>query len=342
MSHLTYLIGAGASKNALPLDNELVKVMEELNLIGRKHPKEIIDQSYFDSFENRFKKVVELASKESSIDTLAKKHQYNSYMFYDIKNLIWSYFSIEAGKNNIDKRYTNLLLRVQDDNASRFKLKENVSFLTWNYDLQIAEAIASIDHIDIGKVAEKYYTHPGYELLYPDLINRNSKPKLFKLIHLNGCAGYYRKLPDNNYTHWCGCDIADPHRYNDFIRLVEQNFYTNTINSSSNRNSISFAFENNHFKEQSLKYSKQIAAETTHLVIIGYSLPDFNKSIDSQILDEMKKLRYVCIQNPLAEKIKTKLLGISKNIQYRHQVNELEFYLEDDDMNQFHLPPDIF
>jgi hypothetical protein len=342
MSHLTYLIGAGASKNALPLDDDLMSVLRDLTSKGKEFPKDAITQTYLQSFETRFKNVVELASQEKSIDTLAKIHQYDSEMFYNIKNLLWSYFSIAAGRNNLDYRYKNLLMKVQDGLANRFKLKENVSFITWNYDLQIAEAIASIDKIDIWKVAEKYYTYPGYELLNPDLINRNSNPKLFKLVHLNGCAGFYRRLPDNNYTHWCGCDISDPNQYNKFINLVEQNLYTNTINSTSNRNSISFAFENNHIKEQSLKYSKQIASETTHLVIIGYSLPDFNKAIDCEILNEMKSLKYVCIQNPHAEKLKTKLLSMSTNIGYKYEIEGLNFQLESDDMNEFHLPADIF
>lgn len=342
MSHLTYLIGAGASKNALPLDNDLMSVLRDLTSKGKEFSKDAITQTYLQTFETRFKKVVELASQEKSIDTLAKIHQYDSEMFYNIKNLLWSYFSIAAGRNNLDYRYKNLLMKVQDDMATRFKLKDNVSFITWNYDLQIEEAIATIDKIDIWKVAEKYYTYPGYELLNPDLINRNSNPKLFKLVHLNGCAGFYRRLPDNNYTHWCGCDISDPNQYNKFINLVEQNLYTNTINSTSNRNSISFAFENNYIKEQSLKFSKQIAADTTHLVIIGYSLPDFNKSIDCEILNEMKSLKYVCIQNPHAEKLKTKLLSMSTNIGYKYEIEGLKFQLESDDMNEFHLPADIF
>lgn len=345
MNHLTYLIGAGASKNALPLDNDLMSVLRELTSKRKEYgnlSEDVITQRYLESFESRFKNVVELATREKSIDTLAKIHQYDSDMFYNIKNLIWSYFSIAAGRNILDYRYKNLLMKVQDDNASRFKIKDNVSFISWNYDLQIEESIASIDKIEIWKVAEKYYTYPGYELLNPDLMNRNANPKLFKLIHLNGCAGFYRKIPNNNYTHWCGCDISDPYQFNKFVNLVEQNLYTNTINSNSNRNSISFAFENNHLKENSLKLTKQIAAATSHLVIIGYSLPDFNKAIDSEILNEMKNLKYICIQNPQAEKLKTKLIGISKNIGYKFEMEGLKFNLESDDMNEFHLPADIF
>lgn len=342
MSHLTYLIGAGASKNALPLDSSLLKQMDVLTTIGSNHPKEMITENYLNSFETRFSHILKLASKEKSIDTLAKKLQYDDNLFYNIKNLIWLYFSIVAGRNNIDNRYTNLILKVQDDSASRFRLKDNVSFITWNYDLQLAEAIASIDQIEIWKVAEKYYTYPGYELLNPDMMNRNANPNLFKIVHLNGCAGYYRKEPDNGITHWCGCDLTDPIQYNNLINLIEKNFYTNLAKPRITKNSISFAFEDTYTKRQSLKFSKNIAAETTHLVIIGYSLPDFNKIIDTEILNEMKNLKYVCIQNPNAEKLKTKLLGMSTNIGYKFEMDGLKFHLESDDMNEFHLPPDIF
>jgi hypothetical protein len=342
MSHLTYLFGAGASKNALPIDDSLVKRMRDITTIGSNHPKELISVNYLNSFENRFIHILELASKEKSIDTLAKKLQYDEDLFYNIKNLIWIYFSIVAGKNKIDNRYTNLLLKVQDDSASSYRIKDNVSFITWNYDLQIAEAIANIDQIDIRKVAEKYYTYPGYELIKPDMMNRTVNPNLFKIVHLNGCAGYYRKEPDNSISHWCGCDLTDPIQYNNFINLIETNFYTNLSKPRVIKNSISFAFEDSYIKAQSLKFSKKIAAETTHLVIIGYSLPDFNKVIDSEILNEMKKLQYICIQNPNAEKIKTKLLGISSNIGYKNDMGELNIHIESEDMNEFHLPPDIF
>ncbi len=342
MSHLTYLIGAGASKKALPIDDSLVKLMKDITTIGSNHPKELITENYLNSFETRFSNIIELASKEKSIDTLAKKLQYDENLFYNIKNLIWLYFSVMAGRNNIDNRYTNLLLKVQDDDASRYRIKDNVSFISWNYDLQLAEAIASIDQIDIWKVAEKYYTYPGFELLNPDLMNRNSNPNLFKIVHLNGCAGYYRKEPDNGIAHWCGCDITDPIQYNNLINLIEKNFYTNPTKARANKNSISFAFEDSYIKEQSLRFSKSIAAETTHLVIIGYSLPDFNKVIDVEIINEMKKLKYVCIQNPNAEKLKAKLLDISTNIGYKYEIEGLKFNLESEDMNEFHLPSDFF
>ena len=74
-------------------------------------------------------------------------------------------------------------------------------------------------------------------------MNRNANPNLFKIVHLNGCAGYYRKEPDNGITHWCGCDLTDPIQYNNLINLIEKNFYTNLAKPRITKNSISFAFE---------------------------------------------------------------------------------------------------
>lgn len=338
MSYITYLIGAGASKKVFPLNENLINRMEEMITIGGNHAKNELNQTYLKSLEDIFKPIIAQAKKEKSIDTLAKI-KLNSELLYDIKNLIWLYFSSNAGQGNLDNRYKNLLIKLRDNKASQFRIKDGISFLSWNYDLQIEEAISEIDSTDIWRVADKFYTYPGLEFTSPQKLGRNSNPKYFSIVHLNGCAGYYFDVAGNTYKDWYNCDLKNSKDYDKFLHLVAQNFYTNLHINKSKRSSISFAFEDAYFNKQSLLYSKVIAAATTHLVVIGYSFPDFNREIDRSILNEMKKLNYICIQDPNSEKLKYKLTSLSENIKEKIKENKVEIYLEND-TNEFHFPYD--
>lgn len=49
----------------------------------------------------------------------------------------------------------------------------------------------------------------------------------------------------------------------------------------------------------------KIAEETVYLVLIGYSFPVFNRGLDKALIDSMKSLKKVCIQDPNCESIKS-------------------------------------
>lgn len=339
MSYVTYLIGAGASYNALPLNEALITRMNAMITIGKNHPENELNQTYLKTFENTFKPIIELAKKEKSIDTLANIHL-NSSIFYDIKTLIWLYFSSVAGKGNLDNRYKNLLVKMRDNSASNFRIRDGFSFLSWNYDLQIEEAISEIGGTEIWRVADRFYTYPGLEFTSPEKIGRNSNPKYFSIVHLNGCAGYYYDVAGNTYREWYNCDIANSRDYDKLLHIVAQNFYTNLHINKSKRSSIAFAFEDAHYNKQSLIHTKEIAAASTHLVVIGYSFPDFNREIDRRILNEMKNLKYICIQDPNAEKLKHKLMSQSENVKDKVKKGAIDFYIEND-LSEFHFPFDL-
>ena len=336
MSQITYIFGAGASFNALPLNVNLITHISDFISIGRNHPVDDINQSNLKIFENKFNPIIELAGRESSIDTFAKI-KLNSDLLYDIKNLLWIYFSAVAGRGKLNKRYKNLLIKLNAGSSNSFRIDENFNFLSWNYDLQMEEAISEIDNISISSVPDKFYTYPGLEFTSPHKIGRNNNPKYYSLIHLNGCAGYYYDFTEKKHKQWYNCDLTNPKEYDNLLRLVIQNFYTNPSERNSKMNSISFAFEDGDFNKQSLYHSEKIAADTTHLVVIGYSFPDFNREIDRIILNKMKNLKYLCIQNKNAKKLLDKVSEISENIKEKINRKNLKTY-EEEDLDEFHLP----
>ena len=339
MEHLTYMFGAGASCKALPLDNSLVSKMEDIITIGRNFPVNIVSQSYLKSFEDNYREIIKLAREKGSLDTLASLSFNKPELVNNIKNLIWVYFSANSGNGQVDNRYTKLIAKIRERSATNLAFKNNVSLLTWNYDLQIEEAIASADEIHISKVADKFYTYPGFELISNHKLLHNSNPETYFLVHLNGCAGYYFDINNRSYNSCNNLDLKNPDNYNTMLTLVAQNFNTNTIIGQRVRNSISFAFEDNYYSIQAKNHAKEIAKKTTHLVIIGYSLADFNRDVDREILNEMSNLKYISIQNPVANELKTKLIKISNTIGMLNSNETIEFHIDaSNDINEFHYP----
>ncbi len=339
MEHLTYLFGAGASCKALPLDNALINRLEEIITIGRNLPVNDVNQRYLRSFEDNYSDIIKMAREKGSLDTLANLSFRKPDLVNNIKNLIWIYFSANSDKGEIDNRYTKLIAKIRNRNATNFAFRNDVSLLTWNYDLQIEEAISTIDGIHISKVADKFYTYPGFELISKHKMLQNSNPDTFSLVHLNGCAGYYYDINSRSFHSCNNLDLTDPVKYNTMLNIVVQNFNTNTIIGESVRNSITFAFEENYYSNQAKKYAKEIAKKTTHLVIIGYSLADFNREVDREILNEMTNLKYISIQNPSANELKSKLLQISNTIGILNSNDSIEFHIENnDEINEFHFP----
>lgn len=236
-------------------------------MVGDNYPKEEITQSYLSFFQNNFLPLIQEAEQEVSIDTLAHMY-FGDNRLHHIKALLWMFFSSRAGLGKVDPRYKNLLLKIGKKTPTAYQIEKNVNFLSWNYDLQIEEAFAQLDNTDIWRVPRKMYSFPGVRYTDPDITNRNSNPETFRLVHLNGCAGFYYNQRANSYDNWYGCDLADVAQYNKLLSLVCQQFYTNTSSPSALSNCINFVGEDNSFSQETINHAKRIAENTTHLVIM--------------------------------------------------------------------------
>jgi len=339
MDHVTYLFGAGASFKALPLNN---KSLEELGYIitkGKEFLNNSQDQNYLNNFLNWYSPILEEAKAEVSLDTLAMININNREKLNRIKTLIWLYFSAKAGQNKLDSRYKNLLVKLRDDNTKNFRVNDNCSFLSWNYDLQLEEAYATLATTDIWEVPKHLYSYPGIHFVNPDAIKRNSSPKSFQMIHLNGCAGYYKGVNSDSYKSWYNCDFDKIEDYDRMINLISQEFHTN--NNNPLHRCINFARENNEDNKFKNDQIKLIAEKTTHLVIIGYSFPDFNKLTDRHIIDNMKNLKEILIQDLEAVSRKEKLLQMFPQLNNNINTSYINIVL-DDKCQEFQLPYGVF
>lgn len=326
---ITYLLGAGASYYSNPIWKEQGKTMlyvakKVIDFIERDH-FHFKDSNYIsirnniiliDFFKN-LEKFGKLAMEYGSIDIYAKrlsiieKHQelndlkYCLSVFFDIwENFISTQTVLKYDSGNksnndiyfekIDKRYFALLSVLLEKGNKAPKLNENVSFLTWNYDLQLESSFESfLPH----KSPTMEHTNG-----YLNFMNLDDCDKRKEIIHLNGFRGNFRHL--NKFYETVEKQYLNS--LEEYLYKFLQNF--DQFNETDYSNSIKYSWEiNSNIKEKALK----VMRDTNILVIIGYSFPAFNRMIDSELIKEFEKnggYKKVYYQDPFGNSELIKLL----------------------------------
>lgn len=332
---VTYLLGAGASFNAVPIwsfqGRSMINVGEELiretelkfkktNVPG---PNE--DHSYLMKLANQFKMLGKKAEDFGSIDIYAKR-LYLLNKTDELNNLkkcvslyfdLWASGFLNCSKDKfvkIDKRYFSLLSVLLEQNANSPLLHSNVSFITWNYDLQFEKAYETF-------LSEK-------EKSLASIISKiNYQKTEEKIVHLNGYRGVYTSEEEK-------FEIVEKMKFSsvesylkEILRKKEE------LDTSSNnfQNSIKYAWE---MDSDSLERAKQIMNKTDILVIIGYSFPAFNRAIDQALINEFEKgtgFKRVIYQDPNANE------DIVKSL-FRNADGKDYVKLEKQNKNQFYIP----
>jgi len=298
MTKVTYLLGAGASAEALPLvKSNPVHKIEGLPDAFRRVGDQIVNK-------NKDPNLVILASKlkdnlywlaensqiYNTVDTFAKYcYLKDKAKFSLIKKMLSVYFTIEQTINKkFDNRYLVFLTSILEN---EYQFPANIKILNWNYDsqLQLAsfkfkEEGISFDSNSFIQADPLIHYSPSMGM-YPLEIAKNKE--IYSLVHLNGIAGYVQSSENMVFN-----TLYNTKTINDFltnaIKQIENNF-----------NLLTFAWESNNHQRfsYSLKLSKEIIKDSEVLVIIGYSFPFFNREIDKEILNTLtqtglKKIYY--------------------------------------------------
>ena len=275
MSKITYLLGAGASCNALPLVNNFkdrlnsfnkrlldnlqlqlqndVEATRQLFPFGGKNGKDFKESIYW---------LIDIAEKHASIDTYAKKLFIKNddkalRDLHKLKATLSCYLLLEQSLTMTDKRYDNFFASILTRDAFGIpKLPKDVNIITWNYDTQLEKSY------------EGFCTIP--ETVFEKFTQRKN------IIRLNGSCSYPYKI-ETRYLGHTEFSIS-------FLESVIQ-LYDNFMNISEPivRPDISFAWEKNDIEDKVIETLK----ETTTLVIIGYSLPYFNREVDKMLIHAM-------------------------------------------------------
>ncbi len=161
-------------------------------------------------------------------------------------------------------------------------IPSNVKFLTWNYDLQLELAYASVKGMaDVYKAmaSDALNVHPGRQ----HGLEHNTPT----VIHLNGVAGLIWNLETAQMRLM---DYGEAPHTLSIQQLLEQNgAATNRMHLGdfpwSHHETFSFAWEDHWPSRFAQSYFSRIGVNTNILVLFGYSRPQLNERTDFRFLE---------------------------------------------------------
>jgi hypothetical protein len=314
---VTYLIGAGASANALPVVNGMNERLwvfyyytfqrnVQVRNFGPEFDKNINIENLLINIEQHY-----------SIDTYAKKliirENKNEYLF--LKNFLTSYFLFEQTNKNktklnesIDKYIHEHKRKIESkiyrtgktmkSYAERLFDKMNIR-IDYRYDSFFATLLQKEDDIlklpnNINIISWNYDIQ--FELAYQNFINKietdNVKRNLnIKLNYYDGAnkidksiASIYKINGEASYTNK---ELIFNSDFNTLIDKIKSEFE----NNDSNKTNLHYSWENKDFYPNNLSFNLgTIMSQSEIIVIIGYSFPTFNREIDRKLFYEFNKV----------------------------------------------------
>lgn len=323
---VTYLIGAGASANALPVVNGMKERMRIFYYYLCNRNEKIREMgSNFQEHEIIEKLLIEI-EKSYTIDTYAKMNYIKDEYYGQLKEFTAAYLLFEQSekdnillkesigrflnkKNNIEKtedrkkqhdnlfesintkydyRYDSFFASLLQNNSGYPYLSKNINIVSWNYDNQL-----EISYSNFIKVRSNKGLSLSQSLLniYPS-IDSNIDLEKSILIKINGSADY-----DSNIGERFHDPINDKFDENAVSKFRELN-----NNSTVKRTNIRFSWENDEKVKQARNYAQKIIAESDIIVVIGYSFPTFNREVDRFIFSDFdkrkdSKLKYLSLNS---------------------------------------------
>lgn len=336
--NITYLFGAGASKNALPIVEELpgriqkiIEILESSDFKLSEHEtfsgpgfsqtKENAQNSFF----TELRWLIEMAENHASIDTFAKKLfiKRNFTELRKLKIILSAYFVLEQAKNPTDGRYDSFFASILQKNKLDFP--KNVKILSWNYDYQLEKAYSDYsDEFDLI-TNQNMLRVISKNTLDSEIIDD------FSIYKINGTTNIYSEEGR----------IQNPYLSNVKSTLTLEYFsdvllrYLMLKNNTTIFPSLSFAWEKQEHSSSTIT-EKCIkgSCQTNILIVIGYSFPYFNREIDREIINHMKNLEKVYFQSPDAESLKERFLAI------RHDIKEQNLIIRKD-TKMFLIPNEL-
>lgn len=334
--NISYLIGAGASIGALPIVSGIPKGIEKVISLLERSDLELSNIEKFDDTNLTKKEVqvkliedlkwlLENSSKHASIDTFAKKLYIkgNDEDLNRLKSAFSIYLIIEQTINRPDMRYDSFFASILNENYYDFP--KNLQILNWNYDFQFEKAFS--EYTDNRNLLNNKTSLNVISKFARNRINQG-----FSIIKLNGTSNIINSIGNNEYQFFL--DFEDNLSVK-FLEKILKN-YTSLMLSKKNIlfSGLSFAWEKNYDGNNDIiGIAQNKTSDTNILVVIGYSFPYFNRSIDRAIIGSMK-LSKVYFQSPDAEIIKERFLSIRSDISN-------ENLLIRKDVGQFLLPNEL-
>jgi hypothetical protein len=321
MKKITYLLGAGASANALPLIKKSSGqggpgLPQELKNFIEKHTSSLLtkneswDSKTIGTLNDIADKCIEFGTPDLYAKFLLETGDSTNYKI--LKTFLSVFFKVKQDLEGcFDFRALSFLTTISQNQ----KIPDNIKILTWNYDKQLEIAATKLKPLNPG----------GYSMIqgfssWPNMRDGHDTGVNPFLFHLNGVAGYI-------------------HSERNFYEDMEGHFsFKTTLNKET---LLSFAWEDEVvsskkiFHEQRLPVAREIASQTQILVIIGYSFPFFNRNIDKEIMNTMMpSLQKIYVQDPFYD-------GSRLNGLFDIPVSLLKNIIHVEQVDNYHIPYEL-
>jgi hypothetical protein len=343
MDEITYILGAGASSQSMPLVTSFVERFR--NFLGFLK---------FQSDSENGQKVFEHATGfieeveiHLSFDTFFKKlfHQEQAVMIALYKKVLLLYFIYEhliqldfkegpsplksMGKlKNLDPRYDALIAGLLEARRDKPNFFIKLNFITWNYDLNLFNSIKNFlfPSVSLGGLVNVADQELNFFLVSDQC----------SIIHLNGLM-YHPILND--------IKPVAPGPLKEMYKSLIDNFYGSQSPMEGFSSRMKFAWESIESKRgQTELYfitkAQEFIQKSKKIIIIGYSFPLYNRQIDLSFLNSTSlqgKTTY--IQDPDATNLKS---TFSEGFGVDFVNTPLTFCEPITDCKSFFVPRDVF
>ncbi len=346
-NRITYLIGAGASYYSMPLVSSMAPRMDVMMEVLNPSSNITISGVRAESkiLYSRYLPIITEIKKHYTPDTYAKKLWLNDDQsnLATLKQLLNLYFLFEqsaftfeeVNKENtlsrnsevlpnntntltkmlkdigskIDFRYDVFLATLLDkDHSGNLLLPKNINIISWNYDNQWELAYNNLaNKSTLPETVDKLN-------IFPELVDKNKSFDILNssnILKLNGQCNNLKEVISIKKTN----SIITEYKS---IELLNFKKKITDLENGVATNMINFAWENHTNQKKAISLATQAIIFSNTLVIIGYSFPNFNRSIDAKILEPIsgnQKLDNIYIQVPTNEtylQIRSRLLNIIK------------------------------
>ena len=335
---IAYLFGVGASRNCLPIVDEIPSRLELMIMLLKTQDEDFFNDQWtearftytkkelYNFLLSDFEWLLSHSREHASIDTFAKKLYIkgNSRDLRRLKVVLSAFFVLEQSRMSYDKRYDTFYASILTNSLNSFP--KNVRILSWNYDFQFERALSEYsDQNDLK-------SNQGYLNVISKYNYRKNRPDEFSIIKLNGTSNFLDKSWRNNYEF---CSSFETCVSTKVINEVLSNYALLLSSDAKLYCGLSFAWER--FTEGDIdiiESAKLETADTEILIVIGYSFPYFNRDVDKEIITNMKDLKKVYFQSPQAE-------VLIERFQSLHPEFDLKNMVSRKDVGQFLLPNEL-
>lgn len=361
--NITYYTGAGASVGCIPIfaKKEVEKnnkFAEEIGVFknmvaGWLHVHRNLERH--DKNLQIIKKIEELENNckdNPTIDTYAKKLfiKEDKAKLTELKKMLTAFLIFLQFTKKPDERYDKFIAAlIEKEENEKLLLPDNIKVITWNYDISFEIALAQYkisSNIDLLNEIQETLN------VFPSDIYKNDDEEVinickFSIVKLNGTAGlfndpnkkdYFSRLPVKFEPIKAPAERDEEE--NVLSTIIDIINSKNDKHSENNLELFSYAWEKSKVCQKGINAAIEIAKETEILIIIGYSFPFVNRIIDEKIINSMKRLKKIYIQDMFYHEQTENRIILFKNMFPILKGNTIKIEIISD-LREFYIPPEF-